>query len=74
MSINSGLLLAMAWGAFPRKRRKKQEDELNMYLRINKTTLEKEVELIKQKRSGLSARLRDVAIYRYEQNNGEPKE
>jgi len=43
-----------------------QEDDLTRYLRINNTTLAQEVEKIKQKKSGLSARLREVALYRFE--------
>lgn len=43
-----------------------QEDKLNIHLRINNRTLEEEYKLVQQKRSGLSARMRDEVVYRYE--------
>ena len=60
-------LIAMGMMIDPYARFEKQEDELEQYFRINKTTLEKEYQKIQKKQSGLSRRLRQICIYRYEQ-------
>ena len=70
--LSAFLLAMLAMGinpdvSYPRKQR---EDELDMYLRINNRTLEQEVELIKQKKSGLSTRLRNIAEYRMNKKAG----
>ena len=65
--INPILLAFMAMGFsdydFPHQ---KGEDELNMWLRLSGRTLEQEYNLIIQKESGLSVRLRNQVICRYE--------
>ncbi len=42
------------------------ENEVDKYLRINNRTLEEEYNLIKQKKSSLSVRLRNEIEWRYE--------
>ena len=46
-------------------------DELTIQLKFRKRSLEQEYNLVKQKKSSLSKRLRNQVIYRYE--NGENK-
>ena len=71
--MNKGINPLLAWlmtGAIMADsmiRLPKQEDELERYFRMNKTTLEQEYQKIQKKQSGLSRRLRQICIYRYEQ-------
>ena len=68
------LLLAMMYGMGTSLfRNKPQEDELSQYFRIYNTTLEKEYNLIQQKKSGLSTRLRNEVIYMYEKTQEDKK-
>ena len=43
------------------------QDEVNNYLKSNNRSLEQEYELVQQKKSGLSVRLRNTVEYMYEE-------
>jgi hypothetical protein len=68
--FSPALLGLIAWGMCGGRLdpfSKPQEDEIERHLKLWNRTLEEEYHLVQQKKSSLSARLRDVVVYRYEQ-------